>query len=71
MRGTQHGSPLNLMVSPTVLVVVQYALAAMALACLVASEVASWGLSSALIALLGGVVGLAFKRPSDMLAPKE
>ena len=50
--------------------IAQYVLAAMALACLVASEVASWGLSSALVALLGGVVGLAFKRPSDMLAPK-
>lgn len=51
--------------------IAQYVLAAMALACLVASEVASWGLSVPLVALLGSLVGLVIKRPSDMLPPKE
>lgn len=56
----------------TALRITQYVLAAAALGVLVAGEVLSWGLSGGLLAILGGIVGLALKRPSDMLeAPKE
>lgn len=54
----------------TAVQIAQYVLAAMALATLVASDVLSWGLSEVLVALLGAIVGLVVKRPSDMLAPK-
>lgn len=50
--------------------VLQYVLAAMALACLVASDVLSWGLSTYVIGLLGGLVGWVAKRPSELLPPK-
>ena len=56
--------------SPTIAVVLQYVFAVMAVATLVASDVLSWGLSQAVVALLGGIAGLALKRPSDILAPK-
>lgn len=66
-RSTLATFPAEAHVTVTIL---QYALAALAAACLVASEVMHWGLSGATAALLGGFVGLALKRPSDMLAPK-
>lgn len=57
--------------SAMTITVLQYVLAAMALACLVASDVLSWGLSTYVVGLLGAVVGWVAKRPSDLLPPKE
>lgn len=54
----------------TAVKIAELVLAGLAMGCLVASEALSWGLSSMVAGLLGVLVGLAAKRPSDMLAPK-
>lgn len=55
----------------TAVKIAELVLAGLAMGCLVASEVLSWGISALVAGLLGGLVGMALKRPSDMLAPKE
>ena len=50
--------------------VVQLVAGALALAAIVAGEAMGWSLTAGTVALLGGVVGLALKRPSDLVAKK-